>query len=144
MLGSVRLGPATTNRVDWPMTDDERAIRDLVATWMAASQAGDVDTVLGLMTDDVIFMTAGREPFGKEAFAAASAGMKGKRMEGTSEVRELKVPDGWAYLRNHIDVTITAPGGQPIRRTGYTLTILRKDDGRWRIARDANLLTQQT
>jgi ketosteroid isomerase-like protein len=34
------------------MTDDERAIRDLVATWMAASQAGDVATVLGLMADD--------------------------------------------------------------------------------------------
>jgi uncharacterized protein (TIGR02246 family) len=83
------------------MTDDERAIRDLVATWMAASQAGDVDTVLGLMTDDAIFMTAGREPFGKETFAAASAGMKGMRMEGTSEIRELKVLDGWAYLRNH-------------------------------------------
>ena len=60
MLGSVRLGPAMTNGVDWPMTDDERAIRDLVATWTAASQAGDVDAVLGLMTDDVIFMTAGR------------------------------------------------------------------------------------
>ena len=126
------------------MTDDEPAIRDLIATWMAASQAGDVDTVLGLMTDDVIFMTAGREPFGKEAFAAASEGMTGMRMEGTSEIRELKVLDGWAYLRNHIDVTITAPGGQPIRRAGYTLTILRKDDGRWRIARDANLSTQRT
>jgi ketosteroid isomerase-like protein len=31
------------------MTDDERAIRDLVSTWMAASQAGDVETVLGLL-----------------------------------------------------------------------------------------------
>ena len=38
------------------MTDDERAIRELVATWMTASQAGDIDTVLGLMTDDVVFM----------------------------------------------------------------------------------------
>lgn len=31
------------------MTPDELAIRDLVATWMKASQAGDLDTVLGLM-----------------------------------------------------------------------------------------------
>ena len=37
------------------MTDDERAIRDLVATWMNASEAGDVRTVLSLMADDVIF-----------------------------------------------------------------------------------------
>jgi len=56
------------------MTDNERAIRELVATWMTASQAGDIDTVLGLMTDDVVFMVPGREPFGKEAFAAASQG----------------------------------------------------------------------
>lgn len=28
------------------MNDDERAIRELVTTWMAATQAGDVDKVL--------------------------------------------------------------------------------------------------
>jgi ketosteroid isomerase-like protein len=33
-------------------------------------------------------------------------------------------------------------GGTPMRRSGYTLTILRKEpDGRWVLARDANLLT---
>ena len=51
---------------------DEQAIRDLVARWLAASKAGDLDTVLSLMADDVLFMVAGQEPFGKAAFAAAS------------------------------------------------------------------------
>ena len=124
------------------MNEDERAIRDLVARWMDASQAGDIDTVLGLMTDDVIFMVPGREPFGKEAFAAMSRGMKDARMEGTSDIRELRVLGDWAYLRNHINMTMTPPGGAPVHRAGYTLTILRKErDGRWRLARDANLLT---
>jgi uncharacterized protein (TIGR02246 family) len=124
------------------MTDDERAIRELIATWMTASQAGDIDTVLSLMTDDVVFMVPGREPFGKEAFAAASQSMSGVRMEGSSDIRELNVLGDWAYLRNHIALTITPPGGAPVRRAGYTLTILRKGpDGRWRLARDANLLT---
>ena len=36
---------------------------------LAASKAGDLAPVLSLMTDDVIFMVPGREPFGKEAFA---------------------------------------------------------------------------
>jgi cytochrome c556 len=58
------------------MTDDERAIRDLVATWMKASETGDVNTVLSLMADDVIFVVPGREPFGKEEFRAASEAMK--------------------------------------------------------------------
>jgi uncharacterized protein (TIGR02246 family) len=123
------------------MTDDERAVRDLVATWMAASQAGDVETVLGLMTDDVVFMVPGREPFGKDTFAAAARGMTGSRMEGTSDIVELKVLGDWAYLRSHLTVTMTSPGGDPVRRAGYTLTVLRKEaDGRWRLARDANLL----
>jgi uncharacterized protein (TIGR02246 family) len=123
------------------MSDDERAIRDLVATWMAASKAGDQDTVLGLMTDDVVFMVPGREPFGKEAFAAASKGTQGMHIEGTSDIVELQVLGDWAYLRNRLNVTITPPGGSPTTRSGYTLTILRKEaDGRWLLARDANLL----
>ena len=127
------------------MTEDERAIRQLVSTWMAASQAGDTDTVLSLMADDVVFMVPGQEPFGKEAFAAAARGMRNVRMEGTSDIRELTVLGDWAYLRNHLVVTVTPPGGQPVRRAGYTLTILRKTPaGQWLLARDANLMTTQS
>jgi uncharacterized protein (TIGR02246 family) len=123
------------------MPDDERAIHELIATWMAASRAGDYDTVLGLMTDDVVFMVPGREPFGKQAFAAASKGMQGLRIEGTSDIVELEVLGGWAWLRNRLTVTMTPPGGAPTTRAGYTLTILRKEpDGKWLLARDANLL----
>jgi uncharacterized protein (TIGR02246 family) len=120
------------------MTDDETAIRALVATWMKASQQGDTDTVLDLMADDVVFMTPGREPFGKDAFRAAAQDMKGVTMQGKSEIRELQVLGNWAFIRNYIEVTMTPPG---VTRTGYTLTLLRKEsDGRWRLARDANLL----
>jgi hypothetical protein len=41
--------------------------------------------VLSLMADDVIFMVPGREPFGKEAFAAGAKSMKGVEIEGTSD-----------------------------------------------------------
>jgi ketosteroid isomerase-like protein len=37
-------------------SDDERAIRDLVDRWMAATRAGDVGSVLSLMSDDAILM----------------------------------------------------------------------------------------
>ena len=42
-------------------------------------------------------------------------------------------------------MTVSPPdGAKPVRRSGYTLTILRKErDGRWRLARDANLLTAE-
>jgi uncharacterized protein (TIGR02246 family) len=119
----------------------ETAIRTLVETWMAAAKAGDIATVLDLMTDDVIFMVPGREPFGKEAFAAASDAMKNVRMEGKSDIREINVLGDHAYIRNYIEMTITPEGGTPMKRSGWTLTILRKQDGRWRLARDANLVT---
>ena len=124
------------------MSDDERAIRELIAKWMQASQAGDTDPVLGLMTDDVGFMVPGREPFGKEAFAAAAQDMQGARIEGTSDIRELKVLGDWAYLRSYLEVKVMPPGGNSVERSGYALTILQKQpDGRWLLACDANLLT---
>ncbi|CAN7268050.1 SgcJ/EcaC family oxidoreductase [Bosea sp. LjRoot90] len=126
------------------MSDDEQAIRDLVETWMVATKAGDAATVLALMSDDVVFMVPGAEPFGKEAFAAALKGLDAMTIEGRSDIRELKVLGDHAWLHNHIDMTATAADGKTIRRSGYTLTILRKEaDGRWRLARDANLLTTQ-
>ena len=127
------------------MADDERAIRDLIDTWMAASKAGDTAKVLSLMTDDVVFSVPGREPFGKQEFAAASQDMQGMKIDGKSEIRELKVLGDWAYLRSHLEVAVTPPGGNAAQRSGYTLTILRKEaDGKWRLARDANMLTPKT
>jgi len=123
------------------MTDDERAIRDLISTWMTASEKGDVDTVLSLMADDVIFTVSGREPFGKDVFRAGSEAMRNVRMTGTSDIREIKIFGEWAFIRNYIEITIVPPDGDAIRRNGHTLSILRKQsDGKWVLWRDANLV----
>jgi uncharacterized protein (TIGR02246 family) len=123
---------------------DEQAIRDLVATWMAATRDGDVDTVLGLMTDDAVFLTPGRPPMTKTDFAKAAesqAGGKAPKFDGHSEMLEVQVLGDWAFMRTRLSVTATPPDGSPpTRREGHTLTLLRKDDGRWKLARDANLL----
>ena len=124
--------------------EDEQAIRDVVARWFAASQAGDTKAVLDLMSDDVVFMVAGREPFGKDEFARTSAGMKDVRIDGAADIRELEVLGDWAFIRSHLTVTMTPPDGPPVSRSGWTLTLLRKEpDGQWRLARDANLLTRE-
>ena len=124
------------------MSDDERAIRNAIQKWMAASKAGDTATVLALLADDVIFMVPGREPFGKEAFATASQGMKDMHMDGAADIQEVTVLGDWAWTRVHLTVTISPPNAKPVRRAGYTLSIWRKQlDGTWVIFRDANLLT---
>jgi len=124
------------------MTEDARAIRDLVDAWMAASRTGDIAALLRLMADDVIFMVPGREPFGKDEFRAAADAMRNVRMDGTSDVLEIEVLGECAYLRNYIDLKITPPAGEIMRRRGYTLSILRRQpDGGWLLSRDANLVT---
>ena len=124
------------------MEDDERAIRNLVEQWLAATKAGDVAKVLTLMDDDVLFMVPGRQPFGKEAFAAGATAMKGFKFDGASDILELKVLGDWAWMRNRLVVAATPPTGTPTTRSGYTLTILRKKpDGAWVIFRDANLVS---
>lgn len=124
------------------MSDDERAIRDLVETWMSASEAGDFTKVLSLMADDVIFMVPGQEPFGKAAFAAACETSRNVAVDGKSDIREIKVLGDWAYLRNYLEITVTPPNGTSVHRSGYTLTILHREaDGRWLLVRDANLMS---
>ena len=128
------------------MSEDERKIRDLIAEWMRASKAGETDKVLALMADDVVFLVAGQKPFGKAEFAAASRAMQGKvQVDGVSTVEEVEILGDWAFCRTHLAVAATMPDGKAMRRSGYTLSILRKQPaGNWVLARDANLLTTES
>lgn len=124
------------------MTEDEQAIREVVDTWMNASKSGDLETVLNLMSDDVIFLVPGSAPFGKAEFKAVSESMRGMTMKGHAEILELQVAGDWAWIRNRIEMEVTPPGGNSMHRSGYTLTILRKEsDGHWRLVRDANFVS---
>jgi len=128
------------------MEKDEREIRALIETWMAATKAGDVETVLGLMTDDVVFLVPGRPPMSKSEFAAAAktqAQGAAPRIDGASEIREIKVLGDWAYLWTRLSVTVTPPGGAPTKRAGHTLSVLKKVNGKWLLARDANMLAPE-
>jgi len=125
------------------MDSDEQEIRALVRTWMEATRKGDPGTVLGLMTEDVVFLVPGRAPMHKAEFAAAAraqAGSDAPRIDGESEIQELQVLGDWAFLWSRLRVVATPPGGAPMERAGHTLTLLRKENGRWLLARDANLL----
>jgi len=128
------------------MSEDERAIREVIATWMRASAAGDGETVLSLMADDVVFFVAGKPPFGKAEFAAAQGGLEGARIEATSNVREVQVSGDWAWCSTDLRVEMTpAGGGAAVRRSGNTLSVFKRlPDGRWVLARDANLLTVES
>jgi uncharacterized protein (TIGR02246 family) len=83
------------------MQNDEQEIRQLVSTWMAASKAGDVDKVLSLMADDVVFLVPGQPAMGKADFAAAARAQSGTDappFEGSSEIQEIKILGDWAFM----------------------------------------------
>ena len=124
--------------------NDEQQIRDLVATWIAATKACDLDTVLDLMTEDVVFLTQGHPPMvGRDAFAQAARNSWARgqvRMEGESDIKEIEVTGDRAFLWQHLVINVTLPGAAPVRRSGHTLSVFRKDGGKWRLTRDANLL----
>jgi uncharacterized protein (TIGR02246 family) len=125
------------------MHDDKLAIRQLVATWLDASMSGDTETVLGLMTEDVVFLLPGQPPMrGRTGFAAAQSGLGKMRIKASSDIQEIEVFGEWAYCWNKLSVTISPKdGGDPVTRAGNVLSILRKQAGAWQISRDANMLT---
>src|SRR5437667_11846452 len=126
------------------MQNDEQSIRELVAEWQKAAAAGDLSKLLDLMAEDVVFYVVGQPSMrGREAFAAAfRTAVQQVRIESTAKIEEIQVAGNFAHLANHLTVTMTPlQGGSIMRRSGYTLTILRKEpDGRWVLYRDANML----
>jgi uncharacterized protein (TIGR02246 family) len=127
------------------MTSHEQAIRDLIALWHTATMAGNVDTVLNLMTEDVVFLAAGQPPMrGRDAFAAAlRALLVIRRIESTFEIQEIIVAGNLAYAWSNLNVRVIARDtGDTIVRAGSAMSILRKEaDGAWRVIRDANMLS---
>jgi len=124
---------------------DEQAIRKLVALWHSATAAGDVDTVLGLMAEDVIFLVAGQPPVrGRSSFERGLRGLLTQhRIESTGEIQEIDVSGSLAYCWSILTVRV-APiaGGDAIARKGSALSILRKQpNGSWIVVRDANMLS---
>ena len=126
------------------MTADERAIRDLVARWHSASAAGEVETVLGLMAEDAVFLGTGRPPMhGRSAFESGLRKLLAThRIESTGDVQEVEVSGDWACCWTELTVRIVPKsGGDAPTRRGSALSIFRKQaGGSWVLVRDANML----
>lgn len=126
------------------MDSDEKQIRELVSNWMEATKTHDVDAVLRLMTDDVVFLVPGRPVMRKADFAAAAraqAAGNAPQFDGKNEILEIQVSGDWAFMWGKLTVISTPPhGGQSTQRSGHTLTVFHRQEGRWLLARDANLL----
>ena len=126
------------------MGPDERAIRELHSTWIEAVNAGDLLRLLSLMADDAVFLNPGRAPFGRDGFSDGfSAAHKQVRINCISELEEVVVVGEVAYTRSRDSLcVIPIAGGEAKQLAGHRITVWRKQpDGRWLLARDANVLS---
>jgi uncharacterized protein (TIGR02246 family) len=126
---------------------DELQIRKVHSTWIDAVNTADLDRLLTLMTDDVVFLNPGEQPLGREEFPAKFSGAHERlRIQCTSELVEVVVGGGVAYTRSKDALTVTPrDGGETMRLAGYRMTVYRKQsDGRWLLARDAHTLSPVT
>ena len=126
------------------MGTDERAIREVHTTWIDAVNAGDLARLLSLMADDVVYLSPGRAPFGRDGFPAGfSSAHQQYWLRCISELEEVVVAGDIAYTlcRDSLSVTPRV-GGEATQLAGHRITIYRKQpDGRWLLARDAHTLS---
>lgn len=126
------------------MGPDERAVREVHSTWIDAVNAGELDRLLALMADDVVFLGPGRAPLGRYVFSPSfSAAHQQSRIRCVSELEEVVVVGEVAYTRARDSLSVTPrAGGGAVQLAGHRITIYRKQrDGRWLLARDAHTLS---
>jgi len=83
------------------MASDEREIRTVHSIWIDAVNAGDLARLLALVAEDVVFLTPGQAPFGREGFSSNfMAAHQQMRICCTSELEEVVVVSEVAYTRS--------------------------------------------
>jgi ketosteroid isomerase-like protein len=111
------------------------------AHYTDAINSNNLDSLMGMMTEDVVFLAAHAPPMiGKAAvrsWAAAYYDAFTTRWE--KDNKEFVVTGEWAFERYDYRSTDTPrAGGKPVTDTGWGLVLYHHDaDGKWRVARDA-------
>ena len=109
--------------------------------YVTAINSNNLDSLLGMLTEDVVFLSA-HEPVmvGKAAVRPWLEGyLKAFRTHWDKPVQEFVLNGDWAFERYSYKSTDTPlAGGAVVKDTGWGLVIYHPAaDGQWRVARDA-------
>lgn len=123
-----------------PASDDAGAHK-VHEAYVNAINSNNLDTLLGVLTDDVVYLAAHDKPMvGKAAVKPwVDEYFKAYKTHWDKPVKEFIVNGEWAYERYDYTSTDTPiTGGDPVTDTGWGLVVYHRDtDGVWRVARDA-------
>src|SRR5437764_13648783 len=105
------------------MTSDEREIRTVHSIRIDAVNAGDLARLLALVAEDVVFLTPGQAPFGREGFSSNfMAAHQQMRICCTSELEEVVVVSEVAYTRSRDALSVTPrAGGKAAQLAGHRM-----------------------
>ena len=126
------------------MASDEREIRTVHSSWIDAVNTGDLARLLTLLAEDVVFLTPGQAPVGREGFSSNfMTAHKQMQICCTSELEEVVVVGEVAYTRSRDALSvIPRASGKAAQLTGHRMTVYRKQrDGRWLLSRDVHTLS---
>lgn len=125
------------------MESDEQEIQRVMEEWHRRTAHGELDAILGLMTEDAVFLRCGLPPMSKTEFAAGFREWAGRaRIESKFDVKDIHASADVAYVWSYISIVMTATEtGSRTTREGHVLSVFRKSpSGTWLLARDANLI----
>ena len=109
--------------------------------YVTAINSNDLDTLLGVLTEDVVFLSAHEAPMvGKAAVRPWLEGyLKAYKTHWDKPVQEFVVSGDWAIERySYTSNDTPVGGGDVVTDTGWGLVLYHHDaDGKWRVARDA-------
>ena len=96
------------------------------------------------MADDVVVVSPGQAPFGRDGFSPGfSAAHRQAWVNCISELEDIVVVGEVAYTRSRDSLSVIPLAGPEAKQlAGHRITVWRKQpDGRWLLARDAHTLS---
>jgi uncharacterized protein (TIGR02246 family) len=120
-------------------------IEAFAAASKSAMERNDLDAVLAAMTDDVVLLSAAGPPVvGHEAVRQMYSGLVGKfRMENTATSTDFTVDvlGNVAVVFGRDSARMTPlDGGPTMMLSGPAVSVFRREDGMWKLARSVNLM----
>ena len=132
----------TTNSLD----EEIQEIRRAAIRWTAAVEAGDIERLGQLMTDDIVVIHGnGRMVCGREAVVRDLArSLDDFSVQQTIESEETIVVGEWAFDRAKVHTTISSRKSSDTKQfESRSVTILRKQSGLgWCVARVIGVICQ--
>ena len=120
---------------------DNPAANQAHEAYVTAINSNNLDSLLGMLTEDVVFLSAHESVMvGKAAVRPWLEGyLTSFKTHWDKPVQEFVVSGDWAFERYSYKSTDTPlAGGAVVEDTGWGLVIYHHDaDGKWRVARDA-------